>query len=158
VADRGLTALRIRTARPGDLTRLLALLSELRERATAGVVWEQAAREEAEGAWNEILTDPRRTFLVAELGGEIVGTADMVVVPNLTHRARPLAFVENVVVTSARRGDGIGRALMVEVEARARDAGCYKLQLLSNELREDAHRFYESLGFRASARGYRRYF
>jgi GNAT superfamily N-acetyltransferase len=157
VADRGLTAARVRTAHRDDLPRLLELLSELRERATPGVAWEQAEPEAAAGAWDEILADPRRAFLVAEIDGAVVGAADLIVAPNLTHGAKPLAFVENVVVTSAHRGGGIGRALMAEAEARARDAGCYKVQLLSNELREAAHRFYESLGYRASARGYRRY-
>jgi GNAT superfamily N-acetyltransferase len=158
LADRGLIAVSIRPARPEDLPRLLELLAELRELATPGVPWERAAPEAAAGAWDEILADPRRTFLVAERDDEVVGTADLVVVANLTHDAAPLAFVENVVVASAQRGQGIGRALMAEAEDLALEAGCYKVQLLSNELREDAHRFYESLGYRASARGYRKYF
>jgi len=157
VADGGLTALAVRPARADELSRVLDLLSELRERATAGVPWDRAAHGQEEETWRAILGDERRSFLVAELGEDVVGAADLIVVPNLTHGGKPLAFVENVVVTAAYRSTGIGRALMAEVEACARAAGCYKIQLLSNELREDAHRFYESLGYRASARGYRKY-
>jgi hypothetical protein len=42
--------------------------------------------------------------------------------------------------------------------AEPREAGSYKLQLLSNKHRIDAHAFYESVGFAASAEGFRLYF
>jgi GNAT superfamily N-acetyltransferase len=106
--------------------------------------------------WQEILADPRRRFLIAEDRARIVGTADMIVVANLTHAARPVAFVENVVVTAERRGDGIGRRLMEEVLRRAELAGCYKVQFLSNKSRTRAHAFYERLGFEPSSEGFRR--
>ena len=158
MARAGLTGLRIRTARADDLPALLDLLEQLRECATPGVPWERAPETEVAATFVEILGDERRVFLVAEDDdGEVVGTADLVVVPNLTHAARPLAYVENVVVDREHRGRGIGASLMAECEARAREAGAYKLQLLSNADRTDAHRFYEDLGFEQSARGYRRY-
>ena len=157
MADDRLSPVQIRTARADDLPALLSLLEQLRDRATLGVAWGRADHETAAGVWAEILEDARRTFLVALMGGEVVGTADLIVVPNLTHSARPVAFVENVVVDVDRRSRGIGRALMSACEARAVEAGCYKLQLLSNRGRTDAHRFYESLGFEPAAQGYRRY-
>jgi GNAT superfamily N-acetyltransferase len=60
-----------------------------------------------------------------------------------------------VVVRPAARG--IGRALMRGALDIADSAGCYKVQLLSNDGRSDAHAFYASLGFRPSATGFRRY-
>jgi GNAT superfamily N-acetyltransferase len=41
----------------------------------------------------------------------------------------------------------VGRAMMAHAIEQCRKAGCYKLALSSNLKREDAHRFYESLGF-----------
>ena len=38
---------------------------------------------------------------------------------------------------------------------QARALGCYRVQLTSNEVRHDAHRFYEHLGFTPSHRGFK---
>ena len=156
MARAALTDLRIRTAQPDDLPALLDLLEQLREPTTPGAEWERAPDEEAAATFAAILADERRALLVAEAGGGIVGTADLVIVPNLTHAARPLAYVENVVVDREHRGRGIGAALMAECEVRAVEAGVYKIQLLSAADRTDAHRFYEGLGYQERALGYRR--
>jgi ribosomal protein S18 acetylase RimI-like enzyme len=157
VADPGLSETRIRIARADDLPELLALLEQLRERSAPGVVWERAEDAHAARVLAAILTDDRRVFLVAEAGGAVVGTADLVLVPNLTHAARPIAYVENVVVDRDHRRRGVGAALMAACKDRALEARAYKLQLLSNADRTEAHRFYERLGYTESARGYRRY-
>jgi N-acetylglutamate synthase-like GNAT family acetyltransferase len=149
--------LTVRDARPEDLPRLLDLLEELREGATSGVPWARATDDLTNRVWDEILDDHRRRFLIAEEADGVVGTADVIVVPNLTHAARRVAFVENVVVTAKRRGHGIGRELMEEVLRRAEAAGCYKVQFLSNRTRIRAHAFYERLGFEPSSEGFRRY-
>jgi GNAT superfamily N-acetyltransferase len=95
---------------------------------------------------------------VAELEGAVVGTADLLVVPNLTHRGDPWAIVENVVVATAARRRGVGRALLSHAVELARRAGCYKLQLLSMKHRTEAHAFYRSLGIEPVAEGFRIYF
>jgi len=41
----------------------------------------------------------------------------------------------------------VGRAMMAHAMRLAHEAGCYKLALSSNQKRERAHAFYESLGF-----------
>jgi GNAT superfamily N-acetyltransferase len=94
---------------------------------------------------------------VAVVGGTVVGTADMVVVENLTHGGRPWVIVENVVVDEAHRGEGVGKALMAEVVDEARRRDCFKVQLLSLEHRLGAHAFYRSLGFGTMAQGFRLY-
>jgi GNAT superfamily N-acetyltransferase len=38
---------------------------------------------------------------------------------------------------------------------RARRLGCYRVQLTSNVVRSDAHRFYERLGFTPSHLGFK---
>jgi GNAT superfamily N-acetyltransferase len=142
----------VRGARPADVDGLCVLLSQLPLDEPA-VIPVAAARR----ALDAILSQRGRSLLVAEVDGELVGTADLVVVENLTHDCRPFGMVENVVVARPSRRQGIGRALMTRVISEARAAGCYKVQLLSNQARLDAHEFYETLGFAASATGYRCY-
>ena len=83
----------------------------------------------------------------AAIGGEVVGTYALLIMHNLAHRGTPSAIVEDVVVSAARQGQGIGQHMMQHAQQQARVAGCYKLVLSSNQKRERAHAFYESLGF-----------
>ncbi len=96
-------------------------------------------------------------LLVAEEISEVVGTIVLIIVPNLSHKALPWAAVENVVVDERYRRQGIGRLLMDYATARAREAGCYKIQLISDKRRTEAHKFYRTLGYKASGHGFRLY-
>ena len=96
-------------------------------------------------------------LIVAEDAGEVVGSTVLIIVPNLSHSGLPWAIVENVIVDQSRRGQGIGWDLMKYVEARAREAGCYKIGLSSDNSRKEAHEFYRSLGYKATAQGFRLY-
>jgi ribosomal protein S18 acetylase RimI-like enzyme len=96
-------------------------------------------------------------LLVAEEKSEVVGTIVLIIVPNLSHKALPWAAVENVVVDERYRRQGIGRLLMDYATARAKEAGCYKIQLISDKRRTEAHKFYRTLGYQASGHGFRLY-
>jgi len=66
---------------------------------------------------------------------------------NLGHLGAPSAIVEDVAVAPALQGNGIGKAMMQFALELCRGKGCYKLMLSSNLKREQAHAFYDSLGF-----------
>jgi GNAT superfamily N-acetyltransferase len=51
-------------------------------------------------------------------------------------------YVDDLVTASDHRGQGVGAALLRELESRAREAECRVLDLDSGADREDAHRFY----------------
>jgi ribosomal protein S18 acetylase RimI-like enzyme len=140
----------VRAAERDDLPALLRLYRELH--AEDPVVEEPTA----EAVWEQMCAQPGRTVLVADDGGEVVGTIDTFVAANLTRGARPILFVENVVVAAAHRRRGVGRQLLDAAKEIARSAGCYKIQLLS-AADPPAPAFYESNGFRAIARGFRLY-
>lgn len=63
------------------------------------------------------------------------------------YRSQPFGVVENVVVTQAMRGRGIGRLLLSRVEQLAVANDCTKLMLLSSTSREAAHSFFRRCGF-----------
>lgn len=152
----------VRRAVAEDLQPLLALLAQMHDDPRGG---DDDAPDVADGiharaaeAFCEILGCRSRAILVAELGGALVGTLDLFLMANLTRAARPWAGVENFVVDERSRRRGIGGALLDVAMSLARDAGCYKIQLISHVRRDAAHALYERAGFNASVRGYRHYF
>jgi ribosomal protein S18 acetylase RimI-like enzyme len=137
-----------------DLESLLALHAELADSpATTTPVGDPAAR----AVLRTMLDDPARHLAVASVDDDVVGTADMLIAQNLTHLARPWGIIENVVVSTGHRRNGVGEALMGYLIGIARAAGCYKVQLLSAEHRGEAHSFYRALGFRSVAAGFKLY-
>jgi ribosomal protein S18 acetylase RimI-like enzyme len=141
----------IRRAAEADVPSLLALYAELHPDDPA------PSTQAAVSAWRAIEAQAGRVVLLAESGDAVVGTVDCATLPNLTRGARPFMLIENVVVSTGRRRLGVGAALLEAAIALARRTHCYKIQLLSRASREAAHAFYESLGFRPVAQGYRVY-
>ncbi len=144
----------VRPATEADLPRIVELLAQLSLHAPqenlAAPVPESYRR-----AFQQISADPRQRLFVVEDDGRIVGTACLIIVPNLSHQGKPYAMVENVVVDATERSAGYGELLMRHAIAEAQRARCYKLALTSNKRRPDAHRFYQRLGFRATSEGFR---
>ena len=57
------------------------------------------------------------------------------------------AWIEDVVVDEAGRGQGVGEALTNAMVERARELGCRTVDLTSRPSREAANRLYQRLGF-----------
>jgi GNAT superfamily N-acetyltransferase len=145
----------IRPARAGDLSGLLRLYAELAEGREESA---PAATGEGGPTFDAIIADPPRHLLVAVVEGDVVGSVDVIVIPNLTHHGRPWAIMENVIVAQRHRRAGVGAALMRSALAVVTEAGCYKMQLHSGKQRSDAHAFYRALGMEAVAEGFKIYF
>jgi GNAT superfamily N-acetyltransferase len=96
---------------------------------------------------------PEAKVMVAELDGQVVGTLQFHLLPSLAGGGLPTAEVEGVHVAEAFRGRRIGEILISWAVDEAHRLGCKRLQLTSNKLRVDAHRFYERLGFVKSHEG-----
>ena len=95
----------IRPAVMDDLPAILDLYQELD--ATYGHYPDEGGVDYRE-LWRQVMADTRQQVLVGEQDGEIVGTVTLIIVPNLGHRGKPWAAVENVVVLqqSTRPGPG----------------------------------------------------
>ena len=144
----------IRRATEADLPRIVELLSQL----SLGDDRDSPAEplpESYRAAFHQIEADSRQQLLVAEAEGRVVATATLGIIPNLSYRGRPWAFMEGLVVDSSARGKGYGEALLRYAIEEARRAGCYKVSLTSNKRRVEAHRFYQKMGFAASHEGFR---
>lgn len=141
----------IRQACEADLPVILRLYQDL-SGLYEGV--HAVDNEQCEHAWQRISADPRQYLLVAETGSEVVGTLNLTIIPNLGHGGQPWAAIDNVVVTDACRGQGIGVALLTEAGNIARKEQCYKIILSSNMARERAHEFYRRLGWKQTHIGF----
>ncbi len=85
-----------------------------------------AGAEASREVLRSIISDRSRHLCVATRGDEVVGSAELIVVPNLTHRASPWAVIEDVIVDAAVRGGGAGTALLQHLATVARANGCYR--------------------------------
>jgi GNAT superfamily N-acetyltransferase len=141
----------IRDAEPADARRLAELLAggALRPK-------EDPDRPEAYvDALAEIATTPGNAVLVAVLDGEVVGMCQLIIFRHIQEQGGRCAEIESVHVDALRRGHGIGTALLEAAVARARAAGCFRVQLTSNTARTDAHRWYTRTGFVPSHTGFK---
>ncbi|TMF68392.1 MAG: GNAT family N-acetyltransferase [Chloroflexi bacterium] len=83
--------------------------------------------------------------LIAEDGGQPVGFA-LFFHSFSTFLAQPGLYLEDLFVVPARRGAGIGRALLERLAQVAVDRGCGRLEWAVLDWNKDAIRFYERLG------------
>jgi ribosomal protein S18 acetylase RimI-like enzyme len=96
-------------------------------------------------ALDRIVSSPAITLLIARTDGKISGTLTLVMFPIPTGIR---AWIEDVVVDEAARGQGIGEALSQEAIKIAEEAGARTVDLTSRPSREAAGRLYEKVGFK----------
>lgn len=135
----------IRPAAEGDFEAVTALIGQFGSARTPAV---------------ERMEAIRRTFMmhladtaaghgyaaVAEVSGDVAGVCAI-------EWQRPFwteethAWLPDLIIGEARRGHGIGRALLADALARADAAGAAQVSLESGPQREAAHGLYRSVGF-----------
>ena len=139
-----------RLATDDDLSKVVSLCALLYEESEGTT----PSLDKAKTIFSRIRQYPDYRVYLAESGGKTVGTFTLLIFDNLGHGGAPSAIVENVVVYPEYRGQGLGKDMMDFAMQQAREAGCYKLALSTNAKREDAHRFYESLGYKRHGYSY----
>jgi ribosomal protein S18 acetylase RimI-like enzyme len=153
-AARGGSRVLVREATVEDLPEVLRLYEQLAGDRVEAI---PAPLADAEALFAAISDQSGRQLLVGEIGGNLVGTVDLLIVDNFTHGGAPWAVIENVIVDESARRLGVGSALTEDAVRRCVVAGCYKVQLMSHKRRTAAHEFYRNVGFEAVAEGFRRY-
>lgn len=98
----------------------------------------------------------RGDVLVADVDGQVVGMCQVLIFQHFQHAGGWCCEIESVHVRSDQRGKGIGTKLLEAAEVLAAQRGCYRIQLTSNNVRQDAHRFYQSLGYVATHQGFKK--
>jgi GNAT superfamily N-acetyltransferase len=101
-------------------------------------------------AFDAIAAHPDHEIAVGSIDGKVVATLQLSFIPGLSHEGAWRAQVEAVRVHRDLRNSGIGTEMLQWAIARARERGCWRVELTTNRARTDAQRFYERLGFRRS--------
>lgn len=139
----------VRRAVGSDAPRIADLYDQLVANPDVNVLPEQIAA---------MALNPNAGLFVCEYEGQVKGTALVSLCQDVMFGVQPFAVVENVVVCRQARGQGLGSALLRHIEAFGLANNCSKIMLLSAVQRQDAHRFFERLGFSGGAkRGFVKY-
>ena len=87
--------------------------------------------------------------VVCEHDNHIVGFLNLRYEEQL-HHANYIAEILEFVVRSSHRNSGIGKEMFAFACDQAKKFGCIQIEVACNQLRKDAHRFYERQGMRNS--------
>jgi ribosomal protein S18 acetylase RimI-like enzyme len=127
----------IRDAKLNDARALAALMCELGY---------ETKRTEMETRLKLILSNPAYKTFVAVMEGCVCGMIGTITYPSYEHNDPSGRILALVTLTSARRR-GIGRALIATAEKDFDQRGVSRVALDTRLTREDAHKFYEWLGY-----------
>ncbi|MFH5186088.1 GNAT family N-acetyltransferase [Paenibacillus sp. TAB 01] len=105
----------------------------------------------------QIRRDANNFIFVSERENRVLGTALLHLCLDPMYGWRPFAVIENVIVDPQAQAGGVGRELLVHIEERCREAQCTEILIMSSLHRTEAHRFFEKLGFRQVAKGFKKY-
>ena len=145
------SALTIRRVEADEATALIPRLAALLQDAVASGAslgfWRPLDDARAHDYWRRVSAEVaagKRWLLVAERAGAVVGSVQLEPAPrqNAPHRAE----VQKLMAHRAARRQGIGRALMGELE-RLAQANARTLLVLDTNTDSDAVYFYRALGY-----------
>jgi ribosomal protein S18 acetylase RimI-like enzyme len=129
--------LRIRVADMKDAATLAQLMCELGY---------ETAELEMQMRMERIAADEGYRTFVAVLDGKVCGMIGTLTCPSYEHNDPGGRILALATLTTVRRR-GIGRALIATAEKDFANRGIRRVALNTQLVREDAHKFYESLGY-----------
>jgi GNAT superfamily N-acetyltransferase len=132
----------VEKATTSDIPALVSLLSTLFSQEAEFTPNAEAQRRGLEA----IIGNPEAgAVLVARQGDQIVGMVNLLFTIS-TALGERVALLEDMVVSPADRGKGIGTKLLSEAISFARLRGCKRITLLTDRSNESAQRFYSKQG------------
>lgn len=131
-----MTEITIRDMRTDDVEAIMPLLIQLGYEVNIAEITRR---------YEVLINAQNHHLFAADRDGQIAGFCHVFARPAL--EKPPEAIVQSLVVDSGARHSGIGRALMDAVEAWAKSKGFGSIALYSQVDRDDAHAFYDSLGY-----------
>jgi ribosomal protein S18 acetylase RimI-like enzyme len=140
----------IREAQPGDAPAILGLICEL-----AGTAGETSPI--TENYIKQYLSSPQSTILLAQKDEEVVGLLSYSLRPDLYH-AGDACLIEELVVQSDVRGQGVGSMLMTELLSHLEQVKYAEVSVAVMPENREAIRFYRRHGLTDEALFLERHF
>ncbi len=106
------------------------------------------SKETIQTVWSEIMANSSIKYFGVFINEELVGSATITIIPNLTRSCRPYGVIENVVTHPSHRRKGIGTKILSSMLKLAWAEHCYKVMLMTGRLNKATFSFYESAGFK----------
>lgn len=138
----------IRRAKEGDIPVMVDLLGELFAIEDDFTI----DREKQSRGLKLLLENPNAIVLVALAEDRVVGMASVQPLVS-TAMGERVGLIEDVVIASRFRGNGIGRGLMERLIDETQKAGMKRLALGADHRNAKAIEFYTKLGFSTSHMG-----
>lgn len=110
------------------------------------ILGHQTTGEDINARWEKWTSDGNVCFVAQKSDGTLGGIATIHQM-RVLHRPRPVGRITALVVEDALRGKGVGHALVKFAESSLTMSGCGLLEITSNVLRNQAHEFYEHIGY-----------
>jgi GNAT superfamily N-acetyltransferase len=128
--------IQIRAARADDAEQLVDLIALLEHRVDDAGIARRIAALSVAGIPQLVAVDEER----------IIGLCGLHLMTAI-HRDAPVGRITILVVREDARGSGVGRRLVHAAEELMRARGCAILEITSNRKLEQAHQFYEAIGY-----------
>jgi len=112
---------------------------------------EVSSLEKMRTKFQRLKRNPNYIFLVAEKQNQLVASAMGIICEELYGDCKPFMVVEDVIVDKNHRRLGIASSLMKELERCASENNCNYIIFVTESERTEAHRFYESIGYKSDA-------
>ncbi|MCG8493977.1 MAG: GNAT family N-acetyltransferase [Sneathiellales bacterium] len=144
-----MTEIIIRKAKEKDLLSVVRLLAD----DQLGSVREDASEPIAGfylDAFKRMDEQKGNDLFVVERHNNVIGCMQLTLIAGVSRKGMTRCQIEGVRISADHRSSGLGQKMMDFALQYAKDNHCGLVQLTTDKSREDAHRFYENLGYKAS--------
>jgi len=137
----------VRLATEDDVAQILPLIRELVSSYKETIPNEQ---DMTKIVLQQISSD-NHEYVLAETGGHVFGCL-LVCYYLSTWAAAPYAMLQDFYIEDAQRNQGVGSTMFAYARDRARIKGCARIDMLIQESRDEAIKFFQRWGFKPTDR------
>lgn len=84
-------------------------------------------------------------YVIEDKNSNIIGSGTLLIEPKLIHNISYVGHIEDIVIDSAHRGNGLGKLIINKLQEVAKENKCYKVTLYCDK---DNIKFYEKNNMR----------